>query len=97
MFRNLTSHHGSKVGEFDFVGKIILDTTFRGESLSFRTKRVCISLIKSLSIVERSMLARSKSARFIATRGKGHGEKKSIQNNGRRLDLQALDLDQRHT
>jgi hypothetical protein len=99
MFRDLTSHHESfsKVGELDFMGKIILDTTFRGESLSSRTKRVCMLLIRSLSIVERLMIARSKSARFIATGGKGHEEKKSVHKSGRRFDLQAPDLDQRRT
>lgn len=99
MFRDLTSHHESfpKVCEFGLVGKITLDTTFRGESLSSRTKRVCLLLIRSLSIVERSMIARGKSARFIATGGKGHEEKKSVHKNGKRFDLQALDPDQRRT
>ena len=79
------------------MGKITLDTTFRGESLSSRTKRVYMLLIRSLSIMERSMTARSKSAHFIATGGKGHEEKKSVHKNAKRFNLQTLDLDQRRT
>lgn len=99
MSRDLTSHHGSlpKVGEYDFVGKTISDITFGGESLSSHNKRVCMLPIIRLSIVEQSMTARIKSARFVATESKGHEEKKSIHKNGRRFDLQALDLDKSHT
>lgn len=98
MSRDLNIHHGSfpKDGEFDFVGKTILEISFRGASLSSHTKRVCMLLISGLSIVEQSMTAWSKSARFVATVGKGHEEKKFIHKDKRRFDLQALDIGKRY-
>jgi len=81
-------NHSSRIGRSDFVAKAKLDTAFQGESLlSGDAKRVFMLVIRSLSIVGQPVTARSKSVCFIATEGKGHEGKKSIDKSGSRLDL----------